>query len=94
MKTGTFARTWFWPPVLLLVLVMTLGAGAVALELPAGGANPLSEPAPAADDAGGDPPEVQERIIEGECELVDAHGAPLYDSQFEQRTGSSPCDQH
>lgn len=93
MESGTFARTRLWAPALLL-LIMTLGAGAVALDAPAGAANPLSEPAPAFDDSGGDPPEVQERIIEGECELVDARGVPLYDSQFEQRTGSSPCDQH
>ncbi len=30
---------------------------------------------------------------DGSCELVDANGIPLYDSQFSQRTGSSPCDQ-
>jgi hypothetical protein len=38
---------------------------------------------------------VHERINpDGTCELVDANGVPLYDSQFSQRTGSSPCDQN
>jgi hypothetical protein len=37
----------------------------------------------------------RERInSDGTCELVDANGVPLYDSQFSQRTGSSPCDQN
>lgn len=31
---------------------------------------------------------------DGTCELVDANGIPLYDSQFSQRTGSDPCDQN
>ena len=30
---------------------------------------------------------------DGTCDLVDAQGVPLYDSQFTERTGSSPCDQ-
>jgi hypothetical protein len=30
---------------------------------------------------------------DGTCELVDRDGIPLYDSQFSERTGSSPCDQ-
>jgi hypothetical protein len=35
----------------------------------------------------------ERRLSDGTCELVDAQGVPLYDSQFSQRTGSSPCDQ-
>ena len=38
---------------------------------------------------------VRERINpDGTCDLVDANGVPLYDSQFTERTGSSPCDQN
>ena len=38
---------------------------------------------------------VREQINpDGTCELVDANGIPIYDSQFSQRTGSSPCDQN
>lgn len=28
---------------------------------------------------------------DGTCDLVDADGVPLYDSQFAERTGSAPC---
>lgn len=28
---------------------------------------------------------------DGTCDLVDADGVPLYDSQFAERTGSVPC---
>lgn len=42
-----------------------------------------------------DGPSVREQINpDGTCELVDANGIPIYDSQFSQRTGSSPCDQN
>lgn len=30
---------------------------------------------------------------DGTCELVDANGVPLYDSQLAERTGSGPCAQ-
>lgn len=43
--------------------------------------------------AGADRSYREQRLSDGTCELVDAQGVPLYDSQFSQRTGSSPCDQ-
>ena len=30
---------------------------------------------------------------DGTCDLVDANGVPLLDSQFSERTGSDPCAQ-
>jgi hypothetical protein len=43
--------------------------------------------------AGADRSYHEQRLSDGTCELVDAQGVPLYDSQFSQRTGASPCDQ-
>lgn len=96
MKLATVIRTWIWLPALLLVIAV--GLGATAANPVASSAGPQGDSAAevdgaAADGAAADSPEVKERIIDGECELVDADGIPLYDSQFEQRTGSSPCDQ-
>jgi len=46
-------------------------------------------------DSSPDDGSVREQINpDGSCELVDANGIPIYDSQFSQRTGSSPCDQN
>lgn len=92
MKLATLIRTWIWLPALLLVIAV--GLGATAANPVASSAGLQGDSATEVDGAAADGPEVKERIIDGECELVDADGVPLYDSQFEQRTGSSPCDQH
>lgn len=92
MNRLTVIRTWIWLPALLLVIAV--GLGAIAANPVASSAGPQDGSAAQVDGAVADGPEVKERIIDGECELVDANGVPLYDSQFEQRTGSSPCDQH
>ncbi len=34
----------------------------------------------------------EQRVVAGDCQVVDAQGLPLYDSQFEQRTGHKPCE--
>lgn len=91
MKLATLIRTWIWLPAFLLVIAV--GLGATAAGSVAWSAGPQADAAPQVGQAA-DGPEVEEQIIDGECELVDANGVPLYDSQFEQRTGSSPCDQH
>lgn len=93
MKSTSLTRLWIWLPGLLLVFAVGIGLAAGAVHPPAWAANASGE-TPAAGGTATDGAEVQERIIDGECELVDANGVPLYDSQFEQRTGSSPCDQH
>lgn len=99
MKSTSFTRTWVGVPALLLAVIVGLGLGTQAAGLfasPASSANTQTESAPVADPAPEQtaPSQVHERVIDGECELVDANGVPLYDSQFEQRTGSSPCNQH
>ena len=49
---------------------------------------------PAFSTSGGEARSYSEQINpDGTCELVDGDGIPLYDSQFTERTGSSPCDQ-
>lgn len=92
MKFAAVIRTWILLPALLLVIAV--GLGVTAADPVAWSAGPQGDSAAEVDDAAADGPEVKERIINGQCELVDANGVPLYDSQFEQRTGSSPCDQH
>lgn len=87
-------RLWIWLPGLLLVFAVGIGLAAGAVQPSAWAANASGESTPAVSGTAIDKTEVQEQIIDGECELVDANGVPLYDAQFEQRTGSSPCDQH
>lgn len=98
MKSTSFTRTWVGVPALLLAVTVGLGLGTQAAGLfawPANSETSPTESVPVADSvADTGPSQVHERMIDGECELVDADGVPLYDSQFEQRTGSSPCDQH
>ncbi|MGH2732321.1 MAG: hypothetical protein ACRDJG_05205 [Actinomycetota bacterium] len=38
------------------------------------------------------PSSSKQEVVTGDCQVVDAHGVPLYDSQFEQRTGHKPCE--
>lgn len=94
MKSESFAQLRIWLPGLLLVFALGIGLAAEAVHPPAWAANASGDSTPPTSSTATDGAEVQEQIIDGECELVDANGVPLYDSQFEQRTGSSPCDQH
>jgi hypothetical protein len=57
-----------------------------------GGAHPAAhrspaKAAPATPSADG----VHPVVVDGHCELVDAHGVPLTDPLYWQRTGHDPC---
>lgn len=74
-----------------LTAVLTLGGGILASS---GSALVPQNERSSGVQTESEPAGVREKINpDGSCELVDANGVPLYDSQYEQRTGSSPCDE-
>lgn len=76
--------------VAALSIVLVLVAGlAIGITTLVASATPAAQPTEApAENA------PVEKVIDGECSLVGSDGLPLYDSQFAERTGSSPCEQN
>jgi len=77
--------------VLVALLALSTGISSAGWSLSPQGQRHLGTET----DSSPDGASVREQINpDGTCELVDANGIPIYDSQFSQRTGSSPCDQN
>lgn len=76
--------------VIGLLLVLLVGALAGAAVLVSNDMSASTTPVPAGDVTPRDT--VPERLApDAGCRVTDAAGAPLYDSQYEERTGHQPC---